>query len=61
LIFSFPGDLKKEEYCKEIVEKAFKEFGKVDILVNNAADSSYHKKIEEVPNLITMCLLLKCF
>jgi len=32
-----PGDLSKEEVCKEIVEKTVKEFGQIHILVNNAA------------------------
>jgi len=31
------GDLGKESYCKKVVEKTLKEFGKINILVNNAA------------------------
>ena len=31
------GDLKDEEFCKEAVEKTVSEFGKLNILVNNAA------------------------
>lgn len=30
------GDLTKKEFCKEIVYKTLKEFGKIDILINNA-------------------------
>ncbi len=32
-----PGDISSPEHCQQIVERAVKEFGKVDILVNNAA------------------------
>ena len=30
------GDMIEEEFCKEIVEKTMKEFGRIDYLVNNA-------------------------
>ncbi|KAK9850610.1 hypothetical protein WJX84_002907 [Apatococcus fuscideae] len=32
-----PGDISKEETCKDIVDKTVAKWGKVDILVNNAA------------------------
>ncbi len=32
-----PGDISKEAVCKKIVERTMKKFGKLDILVNNAA------------------------
>jgi len=32
-----PGDIRDEQHCKTIVEKALRELGGVDILVNNAA------------------------
>ncbi|MGE7368892.1 glucose 1-dehydrogenase [Neorhizobium sp. NPDC001467] len=32
-----PGDIKSEDHCIDIVERAVSEFGRVDILVNNAA------------------------
>jgi hypothetical protein len=31
------GDIGEEAHCREIVERAIQEFGKLDILVNNAA------------------------
>ena len=31
------GDLKAEKFCKEVVQKTVKEFGGLNILVNNAA------------------------
>jgi NAD(P)-dependent dehydrogenase (short-subunit alcohol dehydrogenase family) len=41
------GDIQEEEHCNALVEKAFSEFGKLDILVNNAAFQSTHESIEE--------------
>ena len=32
-----PGDIQQEEHCKAIVERAVEQFGRIDILVNNAA------------------------
>lgn len=33
----FPGDISEDSTCKTIIEKCMSEFGKIDILVNNAA------------------------
>lgn len=32
-----PGDIKDEDFCKGAIEKVISEYGKIDILVNNAA------------------------
>lgn len=42
-----PGDIRDERLCNELVDRAFQEFGKLDILVNNAAFQSSHDNIEE--------------
>ncbi|MDC3953901.1 SDR family oxidoreductase [Polyangium jinanense] len=34
----FPGDLSSDTACKKLVEDAVKAFGRIDILVNNAAE-----------------------
>ncbi|MBU8917839.1 SDR family oxidoreductase [Bacillus sp. FJAT-29953] len=34
----FSGDIGNEDYCKEVVKKTIDEFGRLDILVNNAAE-----------------------
>ena len=34
----FSGDIGNEDYCKNIINQTIKEFGKIDILVNNAAE-----------------------
>jgi NAD(P)-dependent dehydrogenase (short-subunit alcohol dehydrogenase family) len=43
-----PGDLADRAHAKTIIPKAVEEFGKVDILVNNAAFQMTHASIEEV-------------
>ncbi len=35
--FSIKGDLKDENFCKEVVQKTVEKFGSLNILVNNAA------------------------
>lgn len=42
------GDLGKERHCKSIIEKTIKKFGKLDILVNNAALHWESKSLEEI-------------
>ena len=43
-----PGDISEEAHCKKIVERASKEFGRIDILVNNAAFQMTHDSIQEL-------------
>jgi NAD(P)-dependent dehydrogenase (short-subunit alcohol dehydrogenase family) len=45
---AFKGDVGKEQFCREIVEKTVGGFGRLDILVNNAAEQHYLKSIEEI-------------
>jgi NAD(P)-dependent dehydrogenase (short-subunit alcohol dehydrogenase family) len=42
------GDIGDEAHCGELVERAVKEFGRLDILVNNAAYQSTITDIEEL-------------
>ena len=42
------GDVGEEAHCKALVEKAVESFGKLDILVNNAAFQATHESIEEI-------------
>src|SRR5205085_2443806 len=41
------GDIQDEVHCRSLVERSFRDFGKLDILVNNAAFQRTHEKIEE--------------
>ncbi len=43
-----PGDISKEATCKKIIEKTITEFGKIDILINNAALHYEAKSIEKI-------------
>ena len=43
-----PGDIADQQHCKSIVERAVSEFGKLDILVNNAAFQRTYEKIEDI-------------
>lgn len=42
------GDVGDEEFCKVVVSATLKEFGKLDILVNNAAEQHETKDIREI-------------
>jgi len=43
-----PGDIKKEKFARDIVSKTIKEFGKLNILVNNAAIQYPEDDIDEI-------------
>jgi len=43
-----PGDIKAPAHCRAIVERAVKEFGRIDILVNNAAHQASFNSIDEI-------------
>jgi NAD(P)-dependent dehydrogenase (short-subunit alcohol dehydrogenase family) len=47
---TIPGDIQSETHCQEIVKRAVKEFGRVDILVNNAAFQMTRESLEEIPS-----------
>jgi len=43
-----PGDVSDPQFCRSAIEKAVGEFGKVDILVNNAAYQNSQDSLDEV-------------
>lgn len=43
-----PGDLSKQATCKSLVSKTVKKFGRIDILINNAALHWETKEIEDI-------------
>ena len=45
-----PGDISQEAHCQKIIQTALDEFGKLDILVNNAAFQMPRETIMEVPS-----------
>jgi NAD(P)-dependent dehydrogenase (short-subunit alcohol dehydrogenase family) len=42
------GDVGQEGFCRDAVEKTVKEFGRLDILVNNAAEQHPQDSIEKI-------------
>jgi len=42
------GDVKDAAFCRTVVEKTVKEFGKLDILVNNAAFQEHADSLEDL-------------
>jgi NAD(P)-dependent dehydrogenase (short-subunit alcohol dehydrogenase family) len=42
------GDLSRPEHCRSIVDRAVEEFGRIDVLVNNAAFQMSHETLEEI-------------
>ncbi len=42
------GDVGQEEFCRKAVDQAKEEFGKIDILVNNAAEQYPRESIEKI-------------
>lgn len=43
-----PGDVRNPKFCAEAVERTSAEFGRLDILVNNAAYQRHQKSIEDI-------------
>jgi hypothetical protein len=43
-----PGDIAEQAHCNRIVEQAVGEFGRLDILVNNAAFQRTYEKLEDI-------------
>jgi NAD(P)-dependent dehydrogenase (short-subunit alcohol dehydrogenase family) len=43
-----PGDIGEEPHCKALIDRATAEFGRLDILVNNAAHQASISSIEEI-------------
>ncbi len=44
-----PGDVSDEAHCQRLVQRAVDEFGRVDILVNNAAFQMTRDHIRDIP------------
>jgi NAD(P)-dependent dehydrogenase (short-subunit alcohol dehydrogenase family) len=45
-----PGDLGDPEHCRAVVDRAVNEFGRIDVLVSNAAVQWTHESITEIPD-----------
>jgi NAD(P)-dependent dehydrogenase (short-subunit alcohol dehydrogenase family) len=45
-----PGDISEAAHCRAIADRAGRELGRIDILVNNAAHQKSFDTIEEIPD-----------
>ncbi|MEW2295643.1 SDR family oxidoreductase [Streptomyces sp. NPDC006743] len=45
-----PGDVADPAHCRSVVGKAVEEFGRIDVLVNNAAFQMTRDSIEDIPD-----------
>jgi len=45
-----PGDIQDPAHCRAIVQKAVDEFGRIDVLINNAAFQMSRDSFEDIPD-----------
>jgi NAD(P)-dependent dehydrogenase (short-subunit alcohol dehydrogenase family) len=45
-----PGDVSRPQHCRDIIARAVSEFGKVDILVTNAAYQMTRTSLDDIPD-----------
>jgi NAD(P)-dependent dehydrogenase (short-subunit alcohol dehydrogenase family) len=45
-----PGDVSNAGHCRDLVKRAVAEFGRIDVLVNNAAHQAGFGSIEDITN-----------
>ena len=46
---AMPGDIRQKSFCEALVARTVEEFGKLDILVNNAAYQRTYEKLADIP------------
>src|SRR3546814_862023 len=44
------GDISSADHCRTIIDKAVEAFGRIDILVNNAAHQMTYEQLEDIPD-----------
>jgi NAD(P)-dependent dehydrogenase (short-subunit alcohol dehydrogenase family) len=45
-----PGDVSQPQHCRDVVARAVEAFGRIDVLVNNAAYQMTRESLEEIPD-----------
>ena len=48
-VVAVPGDICQKSFCQELVKRTVEEFGRLDILVNNAAFQRTYKELADIP------------
>lgn len=43
------GDIREKNFCEQLVKETVKEFGRLDVLVNNAAFQRTYEKLDDIP------------
>ena len=46
---AIPGDIRDKSFCKQLIDQAVSEFGRLDILVNNAAFQRTYEELTDIP------------
>jgi NAD(P)-dependent dehydrogenase (short-subunit alcohol dehydrogenase family) len=46
---AFAGDIREKSFCQQLVNETVKTFGRLDVLVNNAAFQRTYEKLEDIP------------
>ena len=49
-VVAMKGDVGDEAFCQHLVERTMREFGHLDLLVNNAAYQQIHESITDIPS-----------
>ena len=44
------GDLADAQHCRDVIGRAVEEWGRIDVLVSNAAFQMTHESVEEIPD-----------
>lgn len=47
-VVAVPGDIRQKSFCEAIVKRTVEEFGRLDIVVNNAAFQRTYKELADV-------------
>ncbi|MEA5566879.1 SDR family oxidoreductase [Anabaena sp. UHCC 0399] len=47
-VLSIAGDITDEAFCQRVVQQTVDEFGKLDIIINNAAEQHPQERIEDI-------------
>ncbi len=45
-----PGDVSDPQHCRDIISQAVEAFGRIDVLVNNAAFQMTREQLEDIPD-----------
>ena len=48
-VVAVPGDIRQKSFSEELVRRTIEEFGRLDILVNNAAFQRTYKELADIP------------